>query len=370
MENGPFKDERPGRRGAFRATNPGIEARRTLEDRFPMEWRTPVSHSLPTAPALPHAARWIPAALGIYALAGGLVSFLGWVLNAQRLADWDGDGITIQPNTTIAIMAAGAGLLWLAAGRRRLAATAGVITGLIGATVVFEYVTGIDLGIDSLLLFDRPWGHSTTTVPGRMGPPASTAFTLLGAALVLTLGRRRPRQVATALALVATAIASLAMVGYIFGAGSLYNVPALTAIALQTCTMILALTIGLVTALPDRQPMRVLISDTAAGALARRALPFIVLMPIGMGWLRLRGQEMGYFDTGMGMSLLVLSLIGLLCAVLWWGVRAVDLREAALAAANVSRIRADMVLGAARDQFVVLDREWRYSYVNERVVEV
>jgi hypothetical protein len=35
--------------------------------------------------------------------------------------------------------------------------------------------------------------------------------------------------------------------------------------------------------------------------------------------------------------------------VLWWGVAAVAARERELATVNEARIRADMVLGAARD---------------------
>src|SRR5688500_5638699 len=82
------------------------------------------------------------ALLGLYALVGGVLSFTGWVFNLPRLTDWYNNGISIQPNTCIAVMAAGAGLIFLTFGYRRVAACLGVVVALIGGTVVFQYLTG------------------------------------------------------------------------------------------------------------------------------------------------------------------------------------------------------------------------------------
>ena len=67
--------------------------------------------------------RWsraVVTVLGAYALIGGLVSFLGWAADAPRLTDWEGSGVSIQPNTTVAVMACGAAILAQAWGRRRV----------------------------------------------------------------------------------------------------------------------------------------------------------------------------------------------------------------------------------------------------------
>jgi signal transduction histidine kinase/ActR/RegA family two-component response regulator len=322
------------------------------------------------APDLSRAARWLSAVLGVYAIWGGVISLIGWVADIRQLTDWDNDGLSMQPNGTVAAMVAGTGVVCLAMGQRRVAAAAGLVAALTGVTALFEHLSGVNLGIDTLLLFDRPWGYAGTLMPGRMGPPGATAWTLLGAGLILTLGGPKSRQAASALGLTAMCLAGLSLIGYLLGADTLYSLPRLTAIALQTSTMIFAVGTGLVVALSDRQPMRVLLDNSAAGILARRSLPFVVTLPIVLGWLTLKGQEAGLFDTPMGVALLVLSLLILLSAVLWWGVAAVAVRERELAKVNEARIRADMVLGAARDQFIVLDRHWRYTYINDRVVEV
>jgi hypothetical protein len=67
---------------------------------------------------------------------------------------------------------------------RRVAGILGLAVTLIGAATFFEYVSGLNLGIDTLLLFDRPWGRVGTLSPGRMGPPGSFSWTVVGATLI------------------------------------------------------------------------------------------------------------------------------------------------------------------------------------------
>src|SRR5262245_46659351 len=112
--------------------------------------------------------------LQAYVVIAGLLSFIGWVADLPRLTDWISSGISIQPNTTIAAAAAGAALiLWNFRFYRATAALAAIVT-FIGGSAIFQFLTGIDLGIDSLLTFHRTWGHVDGLVPGRMGPLAAT----------------------------------------------------------------------------------------------------------------------------------------------------------------------------------------------------
>ena len=74
-------------------------------------------------------------AAGGYALVGGLLSLLGWVLDLPRLTDWNNEGISIKANAAICITAAGAGLVTALLGSRQklliriLAAVAAIIAG-------------------------------------------------------------------------------------------------------------------------------------------------------------------------------------------------------------------------------------------------
>jgi signal transduction histidine kinase/CheY-like chemotaxis protein len=265
--------------------------------------------------------------LGLYAAVVGLTSFVGWVADLRRLTDWYNSGISIQPNTTIAAMAAGAAVVSLALDKRRAAAALGLLAGVIGAMTVIQYVVNVDLGVDALLLFGRPWGRLGAVAPGRMGPPAATSFTLLGIGLLFAAGILRFRPLAPAFGLMVAGIATLSLMGYIFKASVLYTVPRLTTIAFQTSTVLFALGMGLVAALPEEQPIRLLRDPGAAGLLARRALPFIIVLPVVLGFLVEKGVIAGLYDPRMGTATLVAMLIFLLTGLLTWGAFVVNGRE-------------------------------------------
>lgn len=260
---------------------------------------------------------------GLFAAIGGLLSFIGWAADIRRLTDWLGNGVSIQPNATIAAMSTGVALLLIARGRVRLAFVAGMLTGLVGAATLFEHVSGANLGIDTLLTFGRPWGRGGTLAPGRMGLPGSLSWTFAGTAVVLLSAGGRARWLVGAIGTTLTGIALLSLTGYLFRADILYAVPAVTTIAVQTAMMVLAAGAGLVFAAPEFHPARGILDAGAAGVLIRRTIPFVVAVPILLGFLRLAGERAQLYDAAMGTSMLVLTLIGLFCGVLWWAAAAV-----------------------------------------------
>src|SRR2546429_9393549 len=74
--------------------------------------------------------------LAISAQLGGIISFIGWAADIPRLTDWDNAGISIQPNATVAVTTAGAALLLLSFGFRRIAAALGALVAFIGGSVL------------------------------------------------------------------------------------------------------------------------------------------------------------------------------------------------------------------------------------------
>ena len=58
--------------------------------------------------------------------------------------------------------------------------------------------------------------------------------------------------------------------------------------------------------------------------MARRLLPASILIPIALGFLRLKGQEAGWFDPAMGLVLHVVATMLLLALFIWWNATALD----------------------------------------------
>ena len=256
-----------------------------------------------------------------YALVGGVTSFIGWYAAVPRLTDWLGTGISIQPNAAIAVMSAAIALLLFRFGFRRSGGAVGAVVAAIGATVLIEYASGIDFGIDALFLFNRTWGSVGVISPGRMGPPGAVSWTMLGLSMVFASSspaRRWPRAIAPVLALVPMSIASLTLLGYLYGVTALYTIPLITIIALQTSTFILAVSIGVTMTVPERAPMRIVNDTSPAGALVRRILPAVIVVPIVLGLVRLWGEQGGLYDLATGTASRTMAEIALMSALLWW----------------------------------------------------
>jgi len=255
----------------------------------------------------------------VYAIAGGLLTLVGWATGDQRLTDWIASGISMFPNTAVCAVLGGLSLL---ASTRPLRATRialASVVATIGGLTLFQHATGTDLAIDRLL-FDAPWGQAASAAPMRMGPPASTSFLMAGTALVLLDFGRRARAVAVALGIAVFAVATLSLVGYLYGAEQLYTIPRLTGIALQTATILAALGVGIVASAPECEPMRSLVDTSAAGIVARRIWPLLVLLAMSLGWVRVTMQQHDLVDYAFGAALRTIVEIGAFSAILWWAV--------------------------------------------------
>jgi len=268
-------------------------------------------------PTLPPDPGRLARAIGAALFAVGAIVLVGWALDLEALRSFGAD-INVKANTAAGLLLSGLALALVRA--RSVAAriaglAAGVLVALLGAATLSQHLAGWDLGIDQVL-FTEPPGRAATTSPGRMGPPASTCFAIAGVALVL-LHARRSIRLAQALATVVVAWALLAILGYAYGAQELYGVAQYTGIALVTALALFALGLGLLAARADEGPVSVISSDLASGASAREMLLAALLLPALLGWVRILGQRLGYYDTGFGAAIFALALMVFFSAVVW-----------------------------------------------------
>jgi PAS domain S-box-containing protein len=283
------------------------------------------------APAIP---AW-PAALATVAavctLAGGAITVAGWALDIPRLTDWKNDGISMLPNAAVCAVLSGIALLMNDRPDHRWRAAAswlGAVVALIAGATLIEHVTGFDLGIDTLLSAPR-WGQIAAAAPMRMGPPASVSFLVIGAALILLRRGARARSVSAACGVAVGALAVLSLTGHLYGAPQMYTLPTLTGIAMQTALLLLALGIGLVASVPDREPMRTVLDAGAAGIVVRQALPIVAGFALVVGWLHVFLHSLGLVDTAFVTALTTLAVIAFTTGLLWWAAAGVRAHEQA-----------------------------------------
>jgi signal transduction histidine kinase len=275
-----------------------------------------------------NAPQYLSLAAATYAIAGGILSFVGWYSGTERLTDWWNTGITIKANTTLVVVTSGlaviAILIWPAA--RLVVRSLAVFGSAVGALTLFEHVTGYDLGIDTLIV--DGFLNTATATSNRMGPPVAASFIAIGLALFAqTSHRSRERTFGIGLATAVLAIAFLSLTGYWYGADAIYVVPRVSGIPIQTATMLFALCIASIAAQPDRQPVKTIFEDSTAGVLARRIIPAAIVVPLILGWMRVLGPRANLYDHAFGAALRSVFEIAMLGGLSWWTVQAVRMRD-------------------------------------------
>nr|MBI3611964.1 PAS domain S-box protein [Nitrospirota bacterium] len=264
-------------------------------------------------------------------LAGVLV-LLGWMFDVATLKSVGPDLATMKPNTATAFVLAGAAL-WLLRWERddrrgyRLAKGCAFAVALIGLLTLSEHLVGWDPGIDRLL-FTKSVEALGASTAGRMSSATALMFTLLGSSLLLldvkTHAGYFPSQF---FVLPAGFLSLLSFLGYAYNVKALYTVGPFASIALHTTVLFVLLCLGILCARPDRCLMAVVTRDSPGGFMARRLLPAVFLLPVALGWLRLKGQEAGLYGTEFGVALLVMISIAFFMALIWVAAQSVDRME-------------------------------------------
>lgn len=280
----------------------------------------------------------------------GVLALIGWQADIELFKSLHSDLGAMAPASAVAFVFAGATLLLLHPGydgtrwgsmARVLPWVAIAISGL----TLAEYLLHINLGIDELLFAD-PDREVQDLHPGRMARVAAIGFGLLGVALLLIrLDSRTAQRVARLMALATAVMLLMGLLGFLYGKASLYARPIFHGVALHTFGALLLLAVGILAIQPARGFKTLLASTGAGGKVSRRLLPFAFLTPLALGWLRLEGEQAGLYETGIGVDLMVVTMVTLFVSVIWWNARLLDVADARARRAQAAlREYADEVL--------------------------
>jgi PAS domain S-box-containing protein len=92
----------------------------------------------------------------------------------------------------------------------------------------------------------------------------------------------------------------------------------------MTALLLLTLSLGVVSSNAHHTLMTVMTSSSVGGAMARRLLPASLLIPIALGFLRIKGQDAGWFGPPVGLILHVVATMLLLALFIWWNAQTLD----------------------------------------------
>ncbi len=250
----------------------------------------------------------------ILVLVTGCYVMMGWLLSADLLKNPEPGGPAIKVNCALSMISMSVALLLLMqknAPRRRLAHLLSFVALSIGLGTAFEYMTGWDLGIDQLLFKDDSSCRQLLS-PGRIAPNTTLIMIMCATALLtLDIRGRAWQYFSQILACGAVLISILGSVGHVYGVPVLCQIGVWAEIKLTTALTFAVLALGIFLSRPNKALARIISSEHVGGIMARRFLPFVLIIPLILGWVRLLAYRMGLLDVSFGTALLVVVIITL-----------------------------------------------------------
>ena len=264
-------------------------------------------------------------ASSIVAILVGCVVLAGWTLDAGSLSRALPGPLAMNPVSAAGFVLAGVSAWLLRDGQtdrrgRWVSRACALVVAFVGLLRLIQVLFGLEPGIDQVLFPERLASEAASTgFPNRMAFDTALDFVLIGASLFCLDGRNRlVRRLSQYAALAVLVLSVLAFAGYLYGVANLYGNTSYIPIAALTFVVLSA---GVVCARPERGLMAVVTSRTLGGVVARRLLPAAILVPLVLGWLRLRGQQIGLYGTELGVSLITVANMFVVAALVWWSAR-------------------------------------------------
>jgi signal transduction histidine kinase/DNA-binding response OmpR family regulator len=255
----------------------------------------------------------------------GCVVLAGWTLDVGVFVRVLPGPVAMNPVSAVGFLLAGASA-WLLQDERAdqrmrwISRACALVVVLVGLSRLLQVLFGLGPGIDQILFPERLVSEAASTgFPNRMAFDTALDFVLIGGALLYMDRRtRHGRWASQYLALAVFVLSILAFAGYIYGVANLYGNTSYIPIATMTFVVLSA---GLLCAHPERGLMAVVTSRNVGGVVARRLLPAAILVPLVLGWFRLRGQQVGLYGTELGVSLITVANMFVIAALVWWSAR-------------------------------------------------
>lgn len=358
-------------------------------------------------------AEWVPGLAAGQSVMLGLLVLSAWHTHTTAIIQWPAGSPPIRYNAAILMVLLGLALMsWLRRWSGWALGLSGAVVAISGLTLV-QYLAGINLGIDQLLMHD----YITTELyapgqidpraiqtpiqqlfirveqpfPGRPSPNATLGFLCLGLAVLgLAIADRPPAQspptrlpwISAVSATLATGVIGsnlIVLLGYLTRLGTAYTWRFLTGVALPTALVLLGLSLGIVVAVLRRQPHAGQPRWLAASVGFGVATASLLLWEALISWNYSLRSELSEPLAQQVTTLLlpaanIVLAAGLISALLVTGVIHLYRRSQAQTqqlsqlnqALTQARSLLDTILESTADGILVMDADWQIRYFNSR----
>ena len=287
--------------------------------------------------------RRLPLLAGAGAVAFGLAVLASYTSAIGRLLPQPQFLLPTQPLVAVLFVLTGTSLLALQSGFSRLQRYSAIFATLLAASVLVEYVLGVNFGVDTLIYPDAVLGM-TRIFPGRPAPVTTAAFLLLGIALVIAAFRpgERPRRIHTGIVLAAIVLPIVPIVGHLLNVPELHTFALRIGTAFHTAVVLLLLAVGVGTATHETAVVTLVRGRDPGTTLLRLLLPLAVLLPLFFAAGSVVAVHLGLYEIHVGLVVFVSGCIGMFLGFAFWIVDMVRRADAERRAAD--RAQAELAL--------------------------
>lgn len=251
----------------------------------------------------------------------GIIVLIGWAFNIPILKSPGPDFPTIKSNVALCLILIGASL-WLQQTKRinirnrRAAQILAIIVLIIGLLTIIEHIFNLNFGLDQILFIEPP-GTPNTSSPNRIPFIAAVNIVITSSALLI-LDKKVHKHVPAQYLMILDGILSLmVLLGYLYNAPEFYQVYYYNASSIYGGLIFMIIFFAVLAARPETGFIKVLSSGEYGSVFGLRILLALAVISIFLGWLRILGQDLGYYSAAFGTALYTISVLIILSILVW-----------------------------------------------------
>ena len=251
----------------------------------------------------------------------GVIVLIGWAFNIPIFKSPGPDFPTIKSNVALCFILIGASL-WLQQTKRinvhnrRAAQILAIIILIIGLLTIIEHIFNLNLGLDQIL-FIEPYGATNTFSPNRISFITAIELVITSIALLI-LDKKVNKHIPTQYLMILEGILALmVLLGYLYNAPEFYQIYYYNAASIYGGITFMLIFLAVLAARPETGFMKVLTSGEYGSKFGLRILFALAFISIVLGWLRIFGQNLGYYSAAFGTALYTISILIILSILVW-----------------------------------------------------
>ena len=308
----------------------------------------------------------------LFILAVGILVLAGWIWNIDFFKRPLPHLTAMNPLTALTFLCVAASFLLLSptrmvssslppfvAKRSRMGNVLAGLVVLIGLLRMAGPLPGLHRSVDQLLFSQRLLTDSPGNLPNQMAIQTAFCFILAGLSLLL-LNRLTKKGHAPAqyIAVLMAFVSLFSLIGYLYRVQAFYGRFTYVPMSVHTSACFLFLSVAILFAQAGRGIMKELTGNNIGSMVGRALLPFVALLPILLGYLRLLAYWNRLITTEFGVAILVSGIILTFVVIIWFNIRLLNRRDQLKQAAEKELLESEerfrLLVGSVKDYAIFM----------------